>query len=175
MSETLTEAWCMLLVRPGKEQDVRDLFRRNNIRAYWPHFQPFIVPRNAPARIMLRSVMPGYVFVLGPFETKFWDVVERVQGTGNVIRKFSGDVLRIRDEDVEVIRKIEMGLNTPTPGKSMHHFKTGHKVRFTDDASHRWPPGKVAGLASDGRLIVEVEIMGRLVPCHVFPHQVEKC
>jgi hypothetical protein len=57
----------------------------------------------------------------------------------------------------------------------MHHFKTGHKVRFADDASHRWPPGKVAGLTSDGRLIVEVEVMGRVVPFHVYPHLVEKC
>jgi hypothetical protein len=103
-----------------------------------------------------------------------WDIAQRIPGVGNAVLNFSGKVATFQSPDIEVIRDIERGMNTPIPGKAMHHFRTGNKVRFTDDANHRWPPGKFAGSASDGRVIVEVEIMGRLVPFHVFPHQVEK-
>jgi hypothetical protein len=34
--------------------------------------------------------------------------------------------------------------------------------------------GLVSTSTDDGRLVVEVELMGRIVPVHVFPHQVEK-
>jgi hypothetical protein len=64
-------------------------------------------------------------------------------------------------------------MNTPTPGKALHNFKSGDKVRFRDDLLNRWPPGRIAGALQDGRISVEIEVMGRLVPFHVFPHQIE--
>jgi hypothetical protein len=48
------------------------------------------------------------------------------------------------------------------------------KVRFVDDDVQRWPPGKIGGAHGDGRLMVEVEFMGRIVPFFVFPHQIER-
>jgi hypothetical protein len=73
-----------------------------------------------------------------------------------------------------VIRSIEATMNTPKPRKSLHHFKTGDKVRFTDDLLNRWPPGRVAGSINDGRISVEVEVTGRIVPFQVFPHRIER-
>jgi hypothetical protein len=42
----------------------------------------------------------------------------------------------------------------------------GDRVRFKDAA---WPPGLVSSSMGDGRLVVEVELMGRVVPIQVFP------
>jgi len=64
-------------------------------------------------------------------------------------------------------------MQTPRPGKALHHFKTGEKVRFIDDRLGRWPPGKIAG-GADGKLTVEVEMMERIVPIIVLPHQIER-
>jgi transcription antitermination factor NusG len=50
-------------------------------------------------------------------------------------------------------------------------FKTGDRVRFKDAS---WPPGLVSSSTGDGRLVVEVELMGRVVPIQLFPHQIEK-
>ena len=39
---------------------------------------------------------------------------------------------------------------------------------------HRWPAGKIAGSAGDGRVVVEVAMMGCVVPIRVFPHQIAR-
>jgi hypothetical protein len=87
------------------------------------------------------------------------------------VRTYSGDLSMLRQSDINTIREIEAGLNTPKPGESMHSFKTGDRVRFKDAA---WPPGLVSSSTGDGRLVVEVELMARVIPDHVFPHQIEK-
>jgi transcription antitermination factor NusG len=120
-------------------------------------------------------VIPGYLFVVpDPIKT-FWEVTKRnIEGIANVVRTFSGDLAMLKDSDIDVIRSIERTMNTPVPGKTLHNFKTGDKVRFVDDNVSRWPPGRVAGTNGDGRIVVDVEVMGRVVPFQVFPHQVEK-
>ena len=65
-------------------------------------------------------------------------------------------------------------MNTPVPGKSLHNFRTGDKVKFIDDTLSRWPPGRIANSTNDGRIVVEVEMFGRLVPTQVLPHQIER-
>jgi hypothetical protein len=80
----------------------------------------------------------------------------------------------LMEEDIDVIRSIERGMNTPVPGKALHSFKTGDKVRFKDDEVNRWPSGRIAGSIGDGRVIVEIDMMGRIVPTHVFPYQIER-
>jgi transcription antitermination factor NusG len=171
------ELWCMLWVRPGKEQDARDNFRNHGIRCYWPCFVPFIVrhgdrnrrPRNDP-----RAIIPGYLFVPLPATTKFWQVVELQSGIVTVVRSFAGELVHLRDKDIEVIRAIDSAMNTPTPGKSPHQFKTGDRVRFKDDVGSLLPHGHIAHSTGDGRVSVEVDVMGRLVPFVVYPHQIER-
>ena len=74
--------------------------------------------------------------------------------------------------DVE-IRRIEGDQNEPPSIKPVHSFKTGQKVRFSDENPIIWPPGKIVRLASDGRISVEIYLMGRMVPILVLPHQIE--
>lgn len=156
------EGWHLLLVRPGKEQAALNNFRRTKLRAYWPNYETV---RNR------RSVIPGYLFVMGPADAAFWDAIERVEDIVNVARTYGGGLVTLRQSDMDTIRNIEEGLNEPVPGKSLHSFRTGDKVRFKDSS---WPPGVVARSTGDGRLSVEVELMGRMVPVQVYPHQIEK-
>jgi transcription antitermination factor NusG len=166
-TKSLPQQWCMLLVRPGMERDARDSFHRYGVRAYWPNYHSFLrstLPLRERRRRDYRSVIPGYLFVPAlPTET-FWDIVERIPGVENVVRGFSGDLAMLKDADIDVIRSIEAGMNTPIPGRTPHNFKTGDKVGFIDDNAQRWPPGRIGGSSNDGRITVEIGVMGRLVP-----------
>jgi transcription antitermination factor NusG len=170
--------WCMIAVKPGKEQECCDSFRRAKVRCYWPNYHIFerrLIRRAArrPARDY-RAVIPGYLFTPLPRSVAFYQVLDLKEGFLHSIHTFSGDVFSLDNEAIMVLRKIEAGLNTPKPKASLHNFKTGEKVRFADDLLSRWPPGKVARLADDGRIVVETEVMGRLVPFLVFPYQLER-
>jgi transcription antitermination factor NusG len=170
--------WYMVLVRPNHEQDAADSFRRNQVRAYWPNyerFQTFRDCQNKPQRrTVLTGILPGYIFTPGSPTEDLTRLIERVTGVINIVRTFSGNPLFLSEIDIDIIRKIEVGLNTPEPLKPVHNFKMREKVRFADDLVGRWPPGKISKLAKDGRISVEVELMGRKVSVIVFPHQIER-
>lgn len=172
------ENWYMALVRPNHEQECADSFRRNSVRAYWPNYERWQTYRDASnkpqQRLVLTSIMPGYIFSPGSQIISFESLIERITGVLNVVRTFSGNPLLLAESDIKIIRSIEAGLNTPQPAKSVHNFKTGQKVRFVDDLVGRWPPGKISKLAKDGRISVEVELMGRKVAVIVFPHHIER-
>lgn len=175
--QVLPDQWFMLLVRPGKEQEARDSFRRYGLRAYWPNYHStshWSPQRRERRRTDYRSVIPGYLFVPALPSSTFWNIIERNLGIVNVVRNYSGELAVLKNADIEVVRSIEASMNTPVPGKSLHNFKTGDKVRFADDTLNRWPPGRVAGSINDGRISIEVEVMGRIVPFMVFPHQIER-
>jgi len=53
-------------------------------------------------------------------------------------------------------------------------LERGEKVRFIDDTVRTWPAGTVEKLAQDGRIGVEIELMGRKVLIWVLPHQIER-
>ena len=176
-TKSLPQQWCMLLVRPGMERDARDSFHRYGVRAYWPNYHSFLrstLPLRERRRTDYLSVIPGYLFVPAPPTEMFWEICQRIPGVGHTVLNFSGEVATLKDESIEVVRAIERDMHTPVPGKSLHNFKTGDKVRLVDDITQRWPPGKIAGATGDDRITVEVKVMGRVVPFQVFPHQVEK-
>jgi transcription antitermination factor NusG len=164
--------WCLIAVPFNRQLDWCNNFRRFGLRCYCPNYINF--GRRLPRRKRgIQLLIPGYLFSTGFKEPAFWEVVKHGRGMVNVVRTFSGQILLLHNDDVLVIRKIEAGLNTPTPGKSLHNFKTGEKVRFSGDLLGRWPSGTVA-YPDDGRIIVEVELMGRAVPFTVYPHQIER-
>ena len=119
-------------------------------------------------------MIPGYLFLRGAFDKAMWETTNRIKYTAHVVLNFSGDVFTLKEGDVDVIRAIERGMNTPVPGKSLHNFKTGDKVGFIDDNTQRWPPGRIGGSSNDGRITVEIEVMRRLIPFVVFPHQIKR-
>ena len=176
-TKSLPQQWCMLMVTPGKERDARDSFHRYGVQAYWPNYHSFLrsaLPLRERRRTDYRSVIPGYLFVPAPPTEMLWDISQRIPDVGNAVLNFSGDVFTLKEEDVDVIRAIERGMNTPVPGKSLHNFKTGDKVGFIDDNTQRWPPGRIGGSSNDGRITVEIEVMRRRVPFVLFPHQIKR-
>lgn len=173
--------WYMVVVRPGHDQQAADSFRRNNVRAYWPNYEYLQTIRrkhnnNRPEqRLILTPIIPGYLFSpAGVTLEDFTDLIERIVGVVKVVRTFSGAPLFLAEEDIQIIRRIEAGLNTPDPVKPLHNFKTSEKVRFTDDLIGHWHGGKIVRLARDGRISVEADLMGRKVTVLVFPHQIER-
>jgi transcription antitermination factor NusG len=170
------DKWCMIATRPGKEAECADSFRRQGVRCYWPNYHVFPQRYRQVRRPRrdYRAVIPGYLFSPLPRGVAFYQVMDLREGQLHPVHTFSGDILVLDGEAIMVLRKIEAGLNTPRPKASLHNFKTGEKVRFSDDTYSRWPPGRVSKLADDGRIVVETEIMGRTVPFLVFPYQLER-
>ena len=176
-TKSLPQQWCMLMVWPGKEQNARDGFHRYGVQAYWPNYHSFLhstLPLRERRRTDYRSVIPGYLFVKSVLDKEFWETIQRIKDTSHLVLNFSGGVATLKEESIDVIRAIERGMNTPIPGRTPHNFKTRDKVRFVDDLQGRWPPGKIAGGTGDGGITVEVRVMGRIVPFHVFPHLIER-
>jgi transcription antitermination factor NusG len=166
----------LVMVRSSRERDAVDSYRRNQIPTYWPSYEMLVPTRQKinghPVCVRRRiGIIPGYVFPeVRPGALGLDNIVAAI----DYIRTFDGSPLLIRDADIQIIRRIEAGLNTPKPGGTDHAFKVGEKVRFSDDLDSRWPPGKIIKLAKEGRIIVEVDAMGRKLPITVFPHQIER-
>lgn len=171
------DEWSMIAVRSGKEPEATDSFRRSGVRCFWPNYYVFEYPRlsrRLRRSSRFRAIIPGYVFVPLPHSSAFHGVVEANEGLVHTVMTYSGDVLVLKASDIAVIRKIQDEMNTPKPKASLHNFKTGQKVRFCDDLLGRWPPGVVGRLAEDGRIAIDIELMGRTVSVNVLPHQLER-
>ena len=171
--------WYMIAAHPGQERKAADGFRRDRIRAYWPNYSKLVATRREQngrpvRRMMLMAMMPGCIFSPIGASSDFWDVIERVPGVVNVVRTHSGNILSIVEEDIQLIRRIEAGKNTPEPVSVLHKFKMHEKVRFLDDLTSRWGPGKISKLANDGRITIDVSLMGRMTAVIVLPHQIER-
>lgn len=172
--------WYLITVRPSHEIQAANAFRRSMIRAYWPNYVKLVPVRalrngRLTRRNMPVAVIPGYIFSPAGAGEDFHDLVETIPEVINIVRTHSGDVLIVHQADIEIIRRIEAGLNTPEPlKKAVHSFRMGYKVRFIDDLTGRWPPGKIERLYADGRISIEVPLMGRMVPVTVLPHQIER-
>lgn len=170
------KGWYAVVVKGGREQDAADGFRRERILAYWPNFSSAVAtarPNSTQGRrIRFSAVIPGLIFSPTVEAGLFWTVIERVPHVMNLVRAEEGKPAVLRNDDIQIIRLIEAGLNMPPPITPVHNYKPGDKVRFVDDKMGNWPSGKVMKLAADGRISVEVYLMRRMVPVTVLPHQI---
>lgn len=171
----------MVVSRSNREFDTVDSFRRHGRSASWPSFEELIVTRQvqngAPVRRIRRvGIVPGYVFTPVTDDCDFTDFLKRIVGAIDVVRTDSGNPLFLEDEDILTLKRIEVSRNTPVSPKEAikHDFKTGEKVRFIDDTRRRWPPGRILTLARQGRIVVEVSLMGRKVKVEALPHQIQR-
>jgi len=105
-TKSLPQQWCMLTVRPGKEQNARDGFHRYGVQAYWPNYYSFFRPTLPLRERRRRSVIPGYLFVPALPTEMLWDIAQRIPGVGNAVLNFSGKVATLQSSDIEVIRDI---------------------------------------------------------------------
>lgn len=168
----------LVVVRNNHEFDSIDSFRRNLIPAYWPNYEELLPSRKVSngftgRRVRRVGILPGLIFVPVNAAPDMEGLLHRIVGAIDFHRTYSGSPFIVDDADVRVIQKIEVGLNTPSK-EGAHKFKVGEKVRFTDDLDGRWPPGKITKLAREGRIVVEVDAMGRKMPVTVFSFQIER-
>lgn len=159
----------LVMARMNHELDTVDSFRRVYVPAYWPSYEELLPSRRQRDGSLIRrwrrvGIIPGYVFSDIIPDRDFGMLLKRIVGAIDLARTFSGNPLLINDADVQIIRNILIGLNTPRPEKAAHNFKPGQKVRFVDDLVGRWPPGLIDVLAPSGRISVQVDLMGRKVP-----------
>jgi transcription antitermination factor NusG len=172
--------WCMVLVRPSEAENARDCMRRMGVGVYWPNYPRFVTTGDRRvgrrrSRMHLSAVVPGALFSPARFTPIFWQAIDLAPGVFNVARSHDGNVILLDDVDIVIIHKIEQGLNTPPPPmKYTHNFKSGEKVKFVDDELTRWGTGKVARLLKDGRISVEVPLMGRMTAVIVYPTQISR-
>ena len=169
-------AWCMILVRPSLEQEARDFMRRQGVGVYWPNYAKwtFVVDRRGHRGMRSATValFPGVLFSPAKFTSHFWNVMDLAPGVMNIARKHGGELVILDDLDIVIVHKIEEGLNKAPPVKPVHNFKTGDKVRLMDDDLSRWGVAKVSRLLKDGRISVDVPLMGRMTAVVVLPHQI---
>ena len=170
--------WYMVIVRGSGHLDAVDGLRRAGLRAYWPSYERSIASRRMIAgrktsRIVRFGILP---YVLSPRcpDIDFTSLTERVVSILDIVRTYSGNPLFLRQSDLDTIRRIDLGMNTPKPDAKAHHFKVGDKVRLIDDLMRQWPPAIILKVAREGRISVEVNLMGRKVPITVFSHQIER-
>lgn len=170
----------VVMSRVGHELETVDSLRRRGISAYWPSFERLVVTRERRNGTCVRQLrrfgmIPGYVFTPLDPKVDFEQLLSTIVAAIDIARTFSGNPWLIPDRDIKLLRKIEIGLNTPLPvGKVAHAFKKGQRVHFVDDLVNSWPSGFVSKLAQDGRIGVEVDLMGRKVTIWVLPHQIER-
>lgn len=168
----------LVVVRNNHEFDSVDSFRRNLIPAYWANYEELLPSRKmmngfAGRRVRRVGILPGLIFVPVNAAPDMEGLLHRIVGAIDFHRTYSGSPFMVDDADVRIIQRIEVGLNTPSKVVA-HKFKIGEKVRFIDDLDNRWPPGKIIKLAREGRIIVEVDAMGRKMPITVFSFQIER-
>lgn len=171
------KGWYAVIVRSQREQDAADGFRRENVSAYWPNYQKRVPTARRSngfqgQRHVFAAIFPGLIFCPTADADLFWAAVQRIPYVLNMLRKAEGVPATLANADIEIIRRIEAGANEPPPITPVHNFKIGEKVRFVDDIMSAWPPGVIVRLYNDGRITVEVHLIGRMVPVVVLPHQI---
>lgn len=170
--------WCMILVRPGAEQEARDSLRRRGVGAWWPNYNREIKGRTGPRqalghRTLWLPVLPGVILSPARFTETFWRALDESVGVINVARKYNSDVVLLCDVDIVLVHKIEAGLNRGVKPVSDHPYRVGDKVRLVDDDLRRWPVGKVIRARKGEGLEIEINILGALRTMRVAVDQIE--
>ena len=171
-------AWYAVVVRARREQEAADGFRNDGVAAYWPNYvrqRPLGIHCGVRRhRAVFSAIFPGLIFCPAADEALFWLAVQRIPYVVNLLRKDGNRPATLSNADIERIRKIEAGENLPPDVVTVHNFRIRQRVRFTDVGSFNDLVGRVSALAADGRISVEVSLMGRMVPMHgILPHQIE--
>lgn len=179
--EILPERYYMIVCRPNHEYDTVDSMRRNNQPAFWPSYEQLVTTRRVlngqPVRKIRRiGIVAGYVFSPATSDRDFTMFLQRIVGAIEIAKSDAGNPIFLTDKDIAIFRRIERDPEdkehkAASPKRAL---QVGEKIRFKDDLQHRWPPGKVIKLARQGRIIVELSLMGRKVEVKALPHQIER-
>lgn len=167
--------WYALLTFSNRERSAAEWIKaRSRAWIYWPNMIAQRAGGRGVRRSQLVSIIPGYLFMaVGLDDGDPWDVVHETPGIHGFVRDGAGHAAHLTEQDIDIIRRIEGNENMPQDPRTAHRFKVTDKVQFCDDLFGRWPPGLVVRLDDDGRIVVDVSLLGRVVHIHVLPSQIE--
>jgi hypothetical protein len=153
--------WYALLLEPNREERSARMLTRLGWVCYWPTYvkQRRLAGRIRGRKARLCSMMPGMLFI----PEEFVDAPRR----GEIfdlahVRQFlpsaGGWPARLSKADIEGIREMEAKLNLPPSSAKVVQFKAGQEVKFGNPYyAAFWGTGTVLGLASRGRISIEVK------------------
>jgi transcription antitermination factor NusG len=165
--------WHVLMTQPQQERKAADWLRSAHHSVYFPNFVEQVKSRKGLRRSIIRPIVIGYLFLAVRPGTDLNRVVERIPGLVGYLRDEASHAAVIREREILKIRELEATHFVPETGKIAHAFKIGQRVRLVDDVYLGWR-GPIIALAQDGRISVEVNLLGRKVPVWLVPSQIER-
>jgi len=177
--------WYVLRVASNKEEQVREaLERKVKIEGLEDTIGRIIVPtqnekrlRGGVARVYLRKMYPGYVFVEmitekdGSVPEHVWFMIKETMGVGDFIGS-EGKPSAMSDHDVEkMLLAVERAEEAPTLGIP---FAKGDRVKVREGSFESFE-GEVESMdVAKGIVTVLLTIFGRSTPVDVEYWQLEK-
>lgn len=168
--------WFSLVIETGWERKAAEwLGSRVSIFAYWPHYTDQVRRRGRLHAPMLKSVIPGMLFVPRSFmEVPRRDEIRHLVHCFGLVAA-AGRPAMLSKSDMEKIRDMEALNNLPLKPKNGVIFKVGQKVKFENDLyADFWGVGTVVDVASKTRIGVEVQkLFGRATKVYVPTSEIE--
>jgi hypothetical protein len=161
LSAPLFRTWYALLLEPNREERSARMLTRLGWVCYWPTYvkQRRLAGPARARKARLCPVVHGMLFIPedyvdAPRRAEIFDLAHVrgfVHSTGN-------RPARLTKADIEKIRRMEADLNLPPLVAKVIHFKPGQEVKFGNPYyAAFWGTGIVLGLASRGRISIEVK------------------
>lgn len=165
--------WHVLVAIPQQERKAADWLKAARLSVYFPNSVKQVCNRRGLRRSVLSALVPGYLFLAVRPGTDLNGIVERIPGLAGYLRDEASNPAVMREKALDKIRELEATHYVPETGKIAHAFKVGQRVRVMNDVYLGWR-GPILSLAQDGRISVEVNLLGRKVPVWVVPSQIER-
>jgi transcription termination/antitermination protein NusG len=170
----LIRQWHVVQTEPQQETKVAELLKAAKMDSYCPQ-QPRSVRVNAICRrTVMRPMLVGYVFA--GFDVRFdrWELIRDMRGVLKLIQ-VKERPLPIAFGELDFIRLREAELtNGKNPKRPPIPHKIDDVVQLTEDA-WSWSGcfGRVTKLlASQDRIVVGIDVFGRVTPVEVSVNQV---
>lgn len=159
-------SWHALRCKPGGERRVCIWMRLRGLEPYWARYRSETRLQRRD-KMLWRSVMPGYLFLLSPVNYR---MVEDAPDVYKFMRNGDGNVAVIGQGDIDKIKEIETALNDSAIAAAEGiPFKKGQSVRVM----HLDLVCKIKRIDSRRRLVVDAPLFGSVVPLTVAVSDIE--
>lgn len=166
--------WHLLTINPARARQITGWLQRAKLWVYWPNFTMQTRSRCGSRRPKQVSVIHGYLpLAVHAERADTWRVVSSTPGIRGYLRDEQGHPAKVRESEIEEIRRIEADLNMAPLQAAYAAFPVGTTVRFISSRLWAWDCSQVIGVADDGRISVEVVLFGRPVAMWVMANEIE--
>ncbi len=163
--------WRVLLVQSGRERQACGWLQDKQFNPYWARYR--VEPTRIQDRryVKWRSVIPRCVFlpipVLRLIDSDFFKFAPGVRG---FMRNGSGNVVRLKEEEIDQIRKIEEALQaSPIAAVEGIPFREGQKVRIIKPDLE----ATIKEITSKRRIVVEAMFLNAMREWQLSESEIE--